>query len=63
MTDPVTDPTASVTVAVDKSYDSLTGFLDPIFNGTSLDSTVTMRAERPLTNLAPDTSYPAVACP
>ena len=63
VTDPVSDPSASVTVEVSKSYDSLTGFLDFIFNGTSLDSTVEMRAERPLTNLSSNTTYPAVPCP
>lgn len=63
VTDPIADPTASVTVDVIKSYDSLTGFLDPFFQGNSLDSTVTMRVERPLTNLAPDAVYAAEACP
>lgn len=63
VSDPVDDPTASVTVAIVKSYDSLTGFLDPFFDGVKLDSTVTMRAERPLTNLASDTTYPTETCP
>lgn len=63
VTDPISDPTASVTVAVNKSYDSLTGFLDPFFQGNSLDSTVTMRVERPLTNLGSNVVYAAEACP
>lgn len=63
VTDPIDDPTASVTVSVQKSYTSLTGMFDPIFGGTSLDSTVTMRVERPLTNLTSPNTYPAQACP
>ena len=63
VTDPISDPTASVTVEVNKSYDSITGFLDPFFQGNSLDSSVTMRVERPLTNLGSDTAYAAEACP
>ena len=63
VTDPIGDPTASVTVTVDKSYSAITGLFNPLFGGTSLDSTVTMRVERPLTNLASNTSYPAEACP
>jgi len=51
VSDPINDPTASVTVAIDNSYESLTGFLDPFFQGRSLDATVIMRVERPLTNL------------
>lgn len=62
VTDPIGDPTARVTMTVQKSYTSLTGMFDPIFGGTSLDSTVTMRVERPLTNLTSPMAYPAQAC-
>lgn len=61
VTDPLGDPTASVTVLVQKSYDSLTGFLDPVFTGLPLDSTVTMRVERPLTSLGAGPT--SVSCP
>lgn len=59
--DPLADPTASVTVEIQKAYDSLTGFLDPIFDGTPLDSTVTMRIERPITQLSAGPT--SVVCP
>ena len=49
--DPLGDPTANVTVDIVKAYESLTGFLDPVFGGTPLDSSVTMRVERPLEEL------------
>lgn len=52
--DPIRDPTASVTVRIESSYSSITGFLDPVFDGASLDATVTMRLERPLVNLSAD---------
>jgi Flp pilus assembly protein TadG len=54
VSDPIGDPTASVSVHIENSYSSLTGFLDPIFNGASLDADVTMRVERPLVLLGPD---------
>lgn len=63
VTDPVADTSASVSVTIVKSYASLTGFLDPVFNGVKLDSTVEMRVERPLSNLAPNTTYPTETCP
>ncbi len=47
VSDPIGDPTANVTVEINKAYESLTGFLDPIFDGTPLDSTVTMRNRTP----------------
>jgi len=50
--DPIGDPTASVTVTIENSYSSITGFLDPIFDGASLDAEVTMRVERPLVKLS-----------
>ncbi len=46
----------SVTVGMTKTYDSLTGFLDPIFDGLSISSSVEMRTERPLENLVSDGS-------
>ena len=61
--DPVEDPNASVTVTIEKGYQTLTGLLDPIFGSVSLDSTVTMRVERPLENLDSDTAYPVEVCP
>jgi Flp pilus assembly protein TadG len=60
ITSPIDDPTASVTVAIDNQYESLTGFLDPFFQGASLDASVTMRVERPLVKLASGGSEP---CP
>jgi hypothetical protein len=54
VSDPIADPTASVSVHIDNSYSSLTGFLDPLFTGKSLDADVTMRVERPLVVLGPD---------
>jgi Flp pilus assembly protein TadG len=60
ITSPVDDPTASVTVTIDNQYESLTGFLDPFFQGRSLDASVTMRVERPLAKLAGGGSEP---CP
>jgi len=59
---PITDPTASVTVTIVNSYSSLTGFLDPIFQGASLDAEVTMRVERPLNPATVNTANP-VPCP
>jgi Flp pilus assembly protein TadG len=56
VTDPIGDPSANVTVEFIKPYESLTGLFDPIFSGTPLDSTVTMRIERPLTQLSGSTS-------
>ncbi len=44
----------SVTVSMAKNYQSLTGFLDPIFDGLAMSSTVEMRTERPLENLTAD---------
>ena len=58
--DPIGDPTASVTVTIQNTYSSITGFLDPIFDGASLNADVTMRVERPLVNLAADGNAP---CP
>jgi hypothetical protein len=52
--DPLSDPNARVTVHIENSYESITGFLDPIFQGISLDADVTMRVERPLVQLGPD---------
>ncbi len=54
VSDPIGDPTASVVVHIENSYESLTGFLDPIFQGASLDADVTMRVERPLVLLGAD---------
>ncbi|MEN8040225.1 MAG: hypothetical protein ABFR95_01875, partial [Actinomycetota bacterium] len=51
VSDPIADPDARVTVDITNGYDSLTGFLDPIFGTATLDASVTMRAERPLTTL------------
>lgn len=61
VSDPIGDPTANVTVTIQKNYESLTGYLDSTFGGTSLDSTVTMRIERPITQLAPGPT--SVPCP
>lgn len=58
--DPIGDPTASVTVTIENSYNSLTGFLDPIFDGASLNADVTMRVERPLVKLSANGGAP---CP
>jgi hypothetical protein len=58
VTDPIGDPSASVRVTIANTYDSLTGFLDPVFQGASLDADVTMRIERPLALL---NANPAVA--
>ncbi len=44
----------SVTVTMAKNYSSLTGFLDPIFDGLAMSSTVEMRTERPLEDLTAD---------
>ena len=44
----------SVTVMMAKNYSSLTGFLDPFFDGLAMSSTVEMRIERPLENLTAD---------
>ena len=44
----------SVTVTMANSYQSLTGFLDSIFDGLGMASTVEMRTERPLENLSAD---------
>lgn len=48
VSDPIGDPAAAVSVHIENSYSSLTGFLDPIFDGRSLNADVTMRVERPL---------------
>ena len=61
VSDPIGDPTANVAVEINKAYESLTGFLDDIFDGTPLDSTVTMRIERPLTLLGSGST--SVVCP
>ncbi len=63
VTDPINNPNASVSVTIVKNYQSLTGFLDPVFNGVKLDSTVEMRVERPLVNLSSNTTYPTETCP
>lgn len=60
VSDPIGDPTANVTVDVQNTYNTLTGFLDPIFAGASLDAQVTMRIERPLVNLG---SADSETCP
>lgn len=44
-----TAPGSRVTVTVTRPLDTLTGFLDFALGGKTLDSTVTMRAERDLT--------------
>lgn len=44
----------SVTVTMANNYASLTGFLDPIFDGLAMSSTVEMRTERPLETLVAD---------
>ena len=44
----------SITVTMAKNYSSLTGFLDPIFDGLAMSSTVEMRTERPLEDLTAD---------
>jgi len=60
VSDPISDPTAAVTVTITNQYESITGFLDQFFQGKSLDAEVTMRVERPLVLLGSDGSE---ACP
>jgi len=60
VSDPIGDPTASVTVTIVNSYVSLTGFLDQFFGSSTLDAAVEMRVERPLVLLGADDSE---ACP
>jgi len=57
---PAGGPYESVQVTVSKTYDSLTGFLDPIFQGLDISSDVEMRIERELVNLSADGGAP---CP
>ncbi len=44
--------TTSVTVDITQSYASLTGLLNPFFNGLNLSSTVEMRIERDLDTMS-----------
>ena len=50
---PAGGPYESIQVQVSKGYETLTGFL-PVFEGTTLSSTVEMRLERELVNLVAD---------
>ncbi len=53
MGDPPGTP-ESITVTITNSYQSLTGFVAPFFDGMAMSSTVEMRTERPLENLTAD---------
>lgn len=57
---PAGGPHESIQINITKTYDSLTGFLDPIFQGITIASDVEMRIERPLVSLSADGS---AVCP
>jgi Flp pilus assembly protein TadG len=51
-----------VTVTLTKTYDSITGFLDPVVDGIDMTSEVTSRLEQDA-SFGPVTNYPDSSCP